>query len=206
MREPVKLHPTQIGIGQLLQQFLRAGPLDGDLGKVVAQVFGGAVEAADVLVYPVEILLSGAGVDNQQELPLAQTVHDDIVHERALGIEQGGVLGLPDGETRGVVHGDVLGGFHGLRAGDADIAMWLTSKMPARVRTARCSAMSPPVAGYSTGISQPLNSTILAPMPRCTAFRAVLRMAGVISRLEDKGEIPRWADWEQVELVTVTRV
>src|SRR5579864_2452407 len=83
--------------------------------------------------------------------------------------------------------------------------MWLTSKMPTRVRTARCSAMRPPVAGYSTGMSQPLNSTILAPMPRCTAFKAVLRMAGVVARLEDKGGIPRCADWEQMELVTVSR-
>jgi hypothetical protein len=43
----------------------------------------------------------------------------------------------------------------------------------------------PIVAGYSTGISHPLNSTILAPICRCTAFSAVLRMEGVVST-EDK--------------------
>ena len=56
--------------------------------------------------------------------------------------------------------------------------MWLTSKMPTPVRTAMCSAMIPPPidAGYSTGMSQPLNSTIFAPIWRWTAFSAVLRM------------------------------
>src|SRR6185503_19809276 len=37
--------------------------------------------------------------------------------------------------------------------------MWLTSKMPARVLTARCSAVIPE---YSIGISHPLNATIRA--------------------------------------------
>jgi hypothetical protein len=46
--------------------------------------------------------------------------------------------------------------------------------------------MPPPnVAGYSTGMSQPLNSTIFAPIWRWTAFSAVLRMVGVTST-EDK--------------------
>ena len=44
--------------------------------------------------------------------------------------------------------------------------MWLTSKMPTPVRTALCSAMMPPAEGYSTGMSQPLNSTIFAPIWR----------------------------------------
>src|SRR5580658_8961936 len=66
--------------------------------------------------------------------------------------------------------------------------MWLTSKMPTPVRTAMCSLMIPqPIAaGYSTGISQPLKSTIVAPIWRWTALSAVLRMmvavpAGVAS-------------------------
>ena len=65
--------------------------------------------------------------------------------------------------------------------------MWLTSKMPTPVRTAMCSAMMPqPIdAGYSTGMSQPLKSTIFAPIWRWTAFSAVLRMVGVAST-EDK--------------------
>jgi hypothetical protein len=55
-----------------------------------------------------------------------------------------------------------------------------------------CSLMIPqPIdAGYSTGMSQPLKSTIFAPIWRWTAFNAVLRtvvlgLAGVAST-EDK--------------------
>jgi hypothetical protein len=35
-------------------------------------------------------------------------------------------------------------------------------------------------AGYSTGMSQPLNSTIFAPIWRWTAFSAVFRMVAVV--------------------------
>src|ERR1700733_13237577 len=54
--------------------------------------------------------------------------------------------------------------------------------MPTPVRTARCSLMMPPPidAGYSTGISQPLKSTIFAPIWRWTAFNAVLRTVVVV--------------------------
>src|SRR5262249_45623631 len=61
-----------------------------------------------------------------------------------------------------------------------------TSKIPAPVRTALCSAIIPPAEGYSTGMSQPLNSTIFAPICRCTAFSAVFRMADVVTSTADK--------------------
>ena len=57
--------------------------------------------------------------------------------------------------------------------------MWLTSKTPTPLRTARCSAIRPPYLGYSTGMSQPLKSTIFAPIWRWTAFNAVLRIVVV---------------------------
>src|SRR5271156_595952 len=59
--------------------------------------------------------------------------------------------------------------------------MWLTSKRPARVRTASCSARMPE---YSSGMSQPPKFTILAPSRRWMEFRAVLRssaVAGVVT-------------------------
>src|SRR5260370_35371600 len=68
-----------------------------------------------------------------------------------------------------------------------------TSKIPTPVRTAKCSFMSPPVAGYSTGMSHPPKSTILAPRRRCIPLRAVLRSAGPSAALdedEDKAVIP----------------
>jgi hypothetical protein len=79
--------------------------------------------------------------------------------------------------------------------------MWLTSKMPTPVRTAMCSLMMPqPIAaGYSTGISQPLKSTIFAPIWRWTAFSAVFRTvvavpAGVAST-EDKIQTSTSEQW-----------
>ena len=73
--------------------------------------------------------------------------------------------------------------------------MWLTSKMPTLVRTAMCSLMMPqPIdAGYSTGMSQPLNSTIFAPISRWTALSAVLRMAGAST--EDKIDLKTSSGW-----------
>ena len=44
--------------------------------------------------------------------------------------------------------------------------MWDTSKSPAAVRTAMCSAMTPE---YSTGISHPPKGTIFAPLSRWTS-------------------------------------
>src|SRR6185437_13755339 len=89
--------------------------------EVIAQIFGGAIEAANVVAHPVEVLFAGTGIDDQQEFALPQAVHDDVVHEGALRIEQGGVLSLPNGQPRGIVHSDVLGRFQRLRAGNADI-------------------------------------------------------------------------------------
>jgi len=51
--------------------------------------------------------------------------------------------------------------------------MWLTSKTPTPVRTAKVLLHQSATEGYSTGMSQPLKSTILAPNWRWTAFKAV---------------------------------
>ena len=74
--------------------------------------------------------------------------------------------------------------------------MWLTSKSPARVRTASCSARMPE---YSSGMSQPPKLTMRAFKRRCTALRAVLRvsaMAGVVT-----GKIEPW--WPNIEISMV---
>src|SRR6476646_3407967 len=62
--------------------------------------------------------------------------------------------------------------------------IWLTSNRPTAERTALCSATRPPLAGYSTGISQPPKLTIFAPKRRCIALSGVLRssaMGGVVT-------------------------
>ena len=58
--------------------------------------------------------------------------------------------------------------------------MWLTSNSPARVRTAMCSSVIPE---YSTGMSQPANSTMRAPLATCTACSGVLRSS--VGALDD---------------------
>src|SRR5262245_13965466 len=61
--------------------------------------------------------------------------------------------------------------------------MWLTSNRPAAVLTARCSLTIPL---YSTGMSQPLNSTIRAPWDRCLA------LSGVFFRLAGELDVMSW--------------
>src|SRR5207245_5689090 len=69
--------------------------------------------------------------------------------------------------------------------------MWLTSKTPTLPRTALCSAIKPPLDGYSTGISQPPKLTIFAPRRRCNAFRGVLRSSLMREIVEDSIPIAR---------------
>src|SRR5438876_2420067 len=58
--------------------------------------------------------------------------------------------------------------------------MWLTSKRPARVRTAVCSATTPPPE-YSTGMSQPPNGTIFAPEARWRVLSGVFLSGGSVA-------------------------
>ena len=70
--------------------------------------------------------------------------------------------------------------------------MWLTSKRPTPVRTAMCSAIKPPPGpGYSTGISQPPKSTILAFSARWAALRAVFFERG------GDGQIGAGVNWKR---------
>ena len=124
-----------------------------------------------------------------------KTVHDDVVHKCALRIEQRRILRLPDGQLRGVVHRDMLNSGERLRAGEPDVAH------VADVEDADAGAHRHVLvddsaandAGYSTGMSQPLNSTIFAPIWRWTAFSAVLRMAGAST--EDKIDLKASSGW-----------
>src|SRR5262245_20662356 len=62
--------------------------------------------------------------------------------------------------------------------------IWETSNTPTPVRTAKCSFIRPPLAGYSTGMSQPPKSTILAPSRRCSALSEVF-LSAWLSAVED---------------------
>ncbi len=54
---------------------------------------------------------------------------------------------------------------------------WLTSKTPTDSRTAACSLRTP--EGYSSGISQPPNSAILAPSATCRSCRGEVNRSAV---------------------------
>src|SRR5215475_10329901 len=81
--------------------------------------------------------------------------------------------------------------------------MWLTSNTPTAPRTALCSATSPPLDGYSTGISQPPKLTIFAPKRRCSALRAVLRSSLILG--EFAASIPHARAEARAEIDTNTR-
>ena len=80
-----------------------------------------AVELPRVIAHPVEILLARPGIDDEQVFVFAETMHDDVVNKRALGIKKSGVLRLPDRQTTRVVHGNVLDGRQRLRSREADV-------------------------------------------------------------------------------------
>ncbi len=71
--------------------------------------------------------------------------------------------------------------------------------MPTEPRTALCSATSPPMEGYSTGISQPPKLTIFAPNRRCKALRGVLRSSLIL------GEFAASIPHARAEIDTSTR-
>ena len=74
----------------------------------VAQVLDHAVETLGVLAHPVDIFLTRAGIDHQQETIFAQPVHDHVIHKRSFGIEHRRIVRLADGQLRRIVHADVL--------------------------------------------------------------------------------------------------
>jgi hypothetical protein len=55
--------------------------------------------------------------------------------------------------------------------------------------------MMPPEEGYSTGMSQPLNSTILAPIWRWTALSAVLRVVAVVASTAGNENLDQGSSW-----------
>src|SRR5579871_6317277 len=81
--------------------------------------------------------------------------------------------------------------------------MWLTSNTPTAPRTPLCSATSPPLDGYSTGISQPPKLTIFAPNRRCSALRGVLRSSLTLG--EFAASIPHARADPRAEVDTNTR-
>ena len=175
-REPVILDRGEIDLGELGERFKRARALQRELrvvGRVVGEVNAGP--AADLLLDPGVVLVGGAGVDDEQVVVVAEAVDENVVDECALGREQRGVVGLVVGEARGVVHGDVLDG--GESAGAAKLNFAHVRHVKEADGGADGEVLGDearrPGPGYSTGMSQPPKSTILALSARCVALSAV---------------------------------
>ena len=87
---------------QFLERGERLGALNRDLRVAVAgeiHLGSPAVGVADMLV----VLLLVRGVHAQEKAILGDAVHQDIVHEAAVIVEQAGVLDLARGELGGRV-------------------------------------------------------------------------------------------------------
>src|SRR4051794_19947591 len=69
------------------------------------------------------------------------------------------------------------------------VPRWETSNNPTAVRTAVCSAITPPPA-YSIGIDQPLKSASLAPSPTCRSSSGEVLTAGHASRVPTIDHVP----------------
>ena len=107
---------------QLLQNVYALRSLNRNLRKVVRQIFHRAIELSRVVTHPVEIFLARTRIDHQQIFIFAEPVHDHIINERPLRIEQSRILRLAHSQTRGVVHRDMLHCGQRLRACKADVA------------------------------------------------------------------------------------
>ena len=73
-------------------------------------------------LHPSVILGVVAGVDDQQKIVLGEPVHDYVVDERSLRIEQRRILRLANHQPRGVVHRHLLDRRERLRPGNAYVA------------------------------------------------------------------------------------
>ena len=130
---------------------------------------------ADDLANPLDVLLAGAGIDDDQEVVFAELVEDDIIHERPVGVEHGGVVRLADLQLAGVVHQQLLHGGERVGSAQLDVAhVRDVEQADSRCATAMCSATRP---AYCTGMSQPPKSTMRALCVWWVLWSAVRRRA-----------------------------
>ena len=95
--------------------------LDGDLAVAVAGELDGGIEAV-MRAYVLEILLLVGGVDAKEEIVGGHFVHQNIVHEAAMLIEQPGVMRLSGLQLVDGIGGDEIRQLRGLRPADLDFA------------------------------------------------------------------------------------
>ncbi len=119
--KPVVLDGGQVDVHQRLHSLQRLRALDGDLRIAVAGVLDLNV-AGLVLQNPADVLVPVGGVDAQHVPPLVETVHQQVVHERALRIHEAGIVDLAVLELLDVVAGELLEQIQGVWTGDEHLA------------------------------------------------------------------------------------
>src|SRR5215469_4347672 len=67
-----------------------------------------AAKTAHILTHPGMIFFSSAGINDQQVIILPEFVHNHVIHERSLGIEQSRILRLSLLKLGNIVHTDPL--------------------------------------------------------------------------------------------------
>ena len=85
-------------------------------------MFEAATEVAGIVADPAKIFLARARIDDEKIILRAKAMHDHVVDECSIRIEERRVLRLAHGQLRGVVHRNVLDGGEGLRAGEQNVA------------------------------------------------------------------------------------
>jgi hypothetical protein len=130
-REPVVLDRREVHARQHLQDLARGWALERDQRIPAARVHGDRVAGRlDLLADPGEVLRDVAGVHDEQEMRVGESVDEQVVHEGALFGGQTGVLNLPDLQLRGVVARDPLDRSQGVVARDFDLAHVAHVKQP----------------------------------------------------------------------------
>jgi hypothetical protein len=124
------------------------GALHGDHGQITAHAErGGRAGGGQALLHPGEILVGGAGVDDDAVRGIGEEVDDQVVDHAALLIEHAGIKGLAGFDVslatslaiRPRRKAFASGAFAGPRR-----SMCETSNMPASRRTAWCSSICEP--------------------------------------------------------------
>ena len=105
--EPVVSDFSQVQIDQRPEDRLGLGTLNGQLGVSMAGV--GNPGPKSVLPANVAIIPAGvAGIDTKEKPVFFQPMDQNVVHERPLLGEQGGVLNLTGSEASGIIAGGLL--------------------------------------------------------------------------------------------------
>ena len=171
VREPVVLHRREIHAGQRLQHLERPRPLHGEQRVARAGVDRDRVAGRFDVLGDVRVVAGDVrGVDDEQEVLVGEPVDEQVVDERARGVSRPEYCACPTASFEASLQEMRCTASSAFFPAISISPMWLTSNIPARSRTARCST---PMPEYSTGMSQPPNGTILAPKARWRAWSGV---------------------------------